>query len=95
MTTQEIEILIDACKNAGVSHFKFKGLDFQFFPREEIAVAPARAYPSQADRAIELELEEDDDLREIALQNLLIENPLAYEAAVRSKANGAYGSRSE
>lgn len=96
MNYDEVELLIEACKNAGVSKLKFKGLEINFFPPpDQTPVAPARAYlPSEADRAIEKEIEEDEDLKALALENLMIENPLEYEA-LRARGNGSYDSRSE
>jgi hypothetical protein len=83
MTPKEIAALIRTCKNAGISTFKLDNLSFTFKEKTE---PQATLTPSGDDALVELErkLAEDDDLRALRIQNLMLEEPLRYEEVMRS-----------
>lgn len=79
LTTQDIEKLIEACKNGGVSKLKFEKLELSFHaPADSRPLANAIASTSPA-KSIETIIDEDQDLRELLLENIAISDPLAYE----------------
>lgn len=85
MTPKEIAQLIKACKNAGITEFRLGDLYLKFSIEP---TAPQATPLTEADKLVELErrIAEDEDLKQLQLQNLMMEDPLAYEE-LRSGAN--------
>lgn len=81
MTTDEIEKLIKACKNAGVRELKLDKMRLEFFPPSDQAVS----LPSTdaIEQEIAQKLAEDEDLHDLRMQNLLLQDPLAHEEEMR------------
>ena len=90
-TAKEISLIIRSCKDSGVSSFECGGLKLSFEPAGQTIEQIADYGPSDEHipvstpehDLISQKIEEDDDLRELDLQNLMIEDPTAYEKLMR------------
>jgi hypothetical protein len=89
---EEVVKLINACKNAGVQRIKYQQLDVHFFAESTATDKADLPGPKPNREPIENLIEEDEDLMDLELQNLLIENPAAYEERLRKV---AYGDRNQ
>ena len=78
MTPKDIAQIIKCCKNAGISEFRLDSLYLKF---RESAEPQAMPTLSESEALVELErkLAQDEDLEQLHLQNLMMEDPLAYE----------------
>lgn len=78
MTPKEIAQIIKACKNAGINEFRLGDLYLKF---QGTTAPQATPTLSEADKLVELErrIAEDEDLKQLQLQNMMMEDPLAYE----------------
>lgn len=89
MNVEDVVKLIKACKNSGVHLLKLDTLELQFSPsgptaiRAPIIDPPKEPVPADIARAIEREIEEDQDLKDLQDSILMIEDPLAFEANLR------------
>ncbi|HYX39993.1 MAG TPA: hypothetical protein VE954_43405 [Oligoflexus sp.] len=77
MSPDDIAYLIEACKNGGVTRLKFEKLELQFQVGDPPRLAAAMAKPPA--KSIESIIEEDPDLQALYLENLAVEDPLAFE----------------
>lgn len=79
-TAKEIASIIRACKSSGVKEIEYNGLLLRFHPSEP---QEKKLPPVENHQFIEnVEPEPpvyDEDLEEIRKQNLMLEDPLAYE----------------
>jgi len=98
-TLEDVEKVIEACKNAGVSRIKWDKLEITFHPQadkaEPTATGKAELPKEKISRAIEREIETDPDLNDLELQTLMISDPQAFEEYLRKAAYGEVNSRSE
>ena len=87
-TAKEISTILRSCKESGVTNFKCGGLELSFEPAvvESHVVEEVYEDPRQ-DQAVHQEIEDDDDLRALDLQNLMISDPIAYEKHMRHEAH--------
>jgi len=91
-TAKDISVIIKACKDSGVSSLDCGGLKLSFHV-EEPATEPepiqGDSYfpvdPDQGDpkELAEKQAEENQELRDLELQNLMISDPVAFEQHMR------------
>ena len=88
-TAKEISSIIRSCKDSGVTSFECGGLKLSFEPvvvaKDDFGLSDEHVMPTNTAEhdLISQKLEEDDDLRELDLQNLMIDDPIAYEKHMR------------
>ena len=87
-TAKEISSIIRSCRDTGVREFCCGDLKLSFHAAasETVATAPTlieTGLPTNAIANINEEIDSDADLHEIEMQTLMIQDPLAYEKAMR------------
>lgn len=86
MTIEDVVKLIEACKNTGISKLKFEKLELQFLPKVTDAIVTESTPDTEhTRRAIQQQIERDADLQDLEAQNLMISDPVAYEASLIRK----------
>jgi len=87
-TAKEISSIIRSCRDTGVKEFCCGELKLSFHDAASVNHTSApnlieTGLPQEAQANIEQDIETDGDLRDIELQTLMINDPLAYEKAMR------------
>ena len=87
-TAKDISTIIRACRDSGVKEFSLGDIKLSF--HSAVSASPEIApdlidtgLSQEVQTKIESEFDSDEDLREIALQDLMISDPEAYEKAMR------------
>ena len=90
-TAKDISTIIKACQNSGVSSLDCGGLKLSFHISEpELDPAPiqgglqlAQLPDDNEKELLDRQIEENEELRELQLQTMMIEDPEAYEQHMR------------
>jgi hypothetical protein len=84
-TAKDISTIIRACRDTGVRSLDCGGLKLQFHEEAPAQVLePVNNAPYAADMEVEeISVEDDEDLRELELQNMMLSDPVAYEKHMR------------
>ena len=87
-TAKEISTIIRSCRDTGVREFSCGELKLTFTSTENASPQIAQTLigtglSQEVHQTIENEIDLDEDLQEIELQTLMIEDPMAYERAMR------------
>lgn len=90
--TTDIVTILETCKNTGVAIFELGDLKVSFLPQ---AASRTTMTPEDPEVENQRRLLEDEDLEALELQNLMIEDPEAYEDRIRKVQHVEVRQRSE
>ena len=86
-TAKDISTIIKSCKDSGVTSLECGGLKLSFDPVDpdpmQVGLQLAPALEGNEKELLERQVEDDNELRDLELQNLMIDDPVGYEKHMR------------
>jgi len=88
-TAKDISAIIDSCKGSGIRTLEYEGLKLTFesepetVPYREPAFVDLPQQGNEKELLEERQVEDDEELRDLELQNLMMSDPIGYEKHMR------------